>query len=83
MAISEAKKRANRKWNDAHKAELYDQIAILCPKGEREIVKAAANAEGVSLSVYIMEAVRWRMQAKRDGAEPMSGADPENPTKSP
>lgn len=66
--VSDAQKRASKKWNDAHKADLYDQIAILCPKGERATVKAAAAAAGVSLSVYIMEAVRRRMEMERDGA---------------
>lgn len=70
MAMSEARKRANKKWNDANMRERYDQIAVLWPKGERDIVKAAAKAAGVSLSVYVMSAVRERMERERGKQAP-------------
>lgn len=75
MPISEAKKQSNKRWNDKNKSELYDQIAILCPKGERATVKTAAKKAGVSLSVYIMEAVRRRMEIERDATEPPQDAN--------
>lgn len=76
--MTDAKKRANKKWNDANMRERYDQIAVLCPKGEREIVKTAAKAAGVSLSAYVMEAVREKME--REPLKPVT--PPESPQES-
>lgn len=58
MAISEARKAANKKWNEAHP---YERITVLLKDGEREAVREAANKQGESVSGYIVEAVRRRM----------------------
>lgn len=63
--ISEAKKRANKKWNDANMKERYDRVQLVLPKGEKERVQAAALASGESVNGYIGKAISQRME--RDG----------------
>ena len=55
--MSEARTRANRKWNEAN----LDRLAITVKKGQREQIKAAAERAGVSLNRYVVEAVEARM----------------------
>lgn len=52
--ISEARKRANKKWNDANMKEMYDRIQLVVPKGQREIIKDRAAALGLSVNQYIL-----------------------------
>lgn len=51
--ISEAKKKANARWNAAN----YEQVKISVPKGTREEWKKAAETAGISLAAYIRAAV--------------------------
>ena len=57
--MSEARTRANRKWNEAN----LDRLAITVKKGQRDIIKAAAENAGVSLNRYVVEAIEARMAA--------------------
>ena len=63
--MSEAKKRANKKWNDANMKDRYDRVQLVLPKGEKERVQAAAQASGESVNGYIGKAISERMA--RDG----------------
>ncbi len=45
------------KWN----AKNYDRIALVVPKGEKEIIKSVAEQEGKSVNAYILEAVHEKM----------------------
>ena len=65
MAISDAKKRANKKWNDANQAARYDRINVLAPKGQREVIAAAATAAGESISQYMLTATQTRMDKEK------------------
>lgn len=47
--LTEAQKKANQKYN----AKAYDQIKTVVPKGQREIIKTYAEANGESLNGYI------------------------------
>lgn len=58
MPISDARKRANRKYNDAH----TDQIRFDAPKGFKDRVQQAAQAAGVSPSQYMRDAILQRME---------------------
>ena len=51
--MSEAKRRANRKWNDAHMKERYDSVHLALPKGYKEKVQALAKSQGKSLSAFL------------------------------
>ena len=60
MPISEARHRANEKWN----AKAYDEIKVRVSKGKKEEWAAEAKRAGLSLNAYITEAV----EARRTGA---------------
>ena len=61
MAMSEAKKKANKKWNDTNLKERYDSLHIVAPKGEKEVIKAAASAAGMSVNAFVLSCVRDRI----------------------
>lgn len=63
--MSEARKAANKKWNDANLKDKYDRIQLVVPKGEKDLIKVAADQVNESVSAYIYAAVRERM--KREG----------------
>lgn len=71
--MSEAKKKANRKYNE----KAYDQLKIVVKKGERDIIKAYAESIGKSLNGYIneliisdMESNGIKLRANATDAEP-------------
>ena len=43
-------------------SKAYDRINLLVPKGDKDEIKAAADAAGQSVNAYILDAVRERMQ---------------------
>lgn len=49
-ALSEARKRANKKWNDANLAVKYDRIQVVVPKGRKATVEALAAERGESVN---------------------------------
>ena len=65
--MSEAKRAANKKWNDANLKDKYDRIQLVVPKGDKDIIKAAADQAGESVSAYIVAAVRERMEREGVG----------------
>ena len=48
-------------YDNAFIKEKYDRINFLVPKGEKEIIKAAADQAGKSVNAYILEAVHEKM----------------------
>lgn len=53
--MSEARKRANKKWNDANMKDKYDRIQLVVPKGQRDVIKDRAAALGCpSVNAYIL-----------------------------
>ena len=60
MPISEARQRANHKWNEKN----LDRIHVVVRAGEREQIRAAAEAAGESLNHYIVTATKERMKAE-------------------
>lgn len=62
MPISEARKRANKKWNDANLKERYEQINLFVPRGNREVIKKAAETAGVSVNSFIQTAILEKLQ---------------------
>ncbi len=58
MPLSEARKRANKKYSDAH----LDAMRFDAPKGFKERVRAAAERAGVSPSTYMRDAIIARME---------------------
>lgn len=63
MAITEARKRANKKWDSKN----LDRIQLVVRTGEKDQIKAAADAAGESLNHYMVSATKERM--RREGIE--------------
>ena len=55
---SEAKKRANQKWDSAN----LDRISVVIPKGEKDIIKAHAESKGESLNAFAVRAIHETME---------------------
>ncbi len=66
---TEAKKEGNRKWD----ANNLDRISIALPKGQKEVIQAAAKANGESVNAYIQRAIAERME--REQAQAGGGFD--------
>ena len=60
---TDAKKEGNRKWD----ANNLDRISIAIPKGQKDLIKAAANQAGQSLNAYIAQAIEERMEREGVG----------------
>lgn len=66
MAISEAKKKANKKWNDANMKERYDRIQIVVPKGKKETIQNALK-DGETVSGFINALINKELAARGFG----------------
>lgn len=62
MTMSEAKKRANKKWNDANLTERYDRIQVVVPKGKKEVIKEHADSRSESVNAFINRAIAEAME---------------------
>jgi uncharacterized protein (DUF1778 family) len=49
---------ASQRWNKKN----YDEFTLRFPKGQKEVVRQAAEDDGKSLTGYILEAIREKMQ---------------------
>lgn len=73
--MSEAKKRANKKWNDENLSVRYDHIHLALPAGYKEKIQAAAKQESihagdkVSVNEFIRKAIEKRI-AEVQGNDP-------------
>ena len=54
-------------YNNQFNAMKYDRISFLVPKGEKEVIKAAAEQAGKSVNAYILEAVHEKMSQGSNG----------------
>ena len=48
--LSEARKRANKKWNDENMNKKYDRIQLVVPKGRKSDIEAFAKSKGESVN---------------------------------
>ena len=62
MAVSKAQQKAVNKYMKAN----YDRVNLTIAKGQKEKIKAAADAAGESVNAYIGKAIDERME--REGA---------------
>ena len=65
MPISEARKRANRKYNE----KAYDRIALTVKKGEKDRLKAHAEQQGETLNGFINRAIESQIQTDNENRE--------------
>ena len=63
MAISEARKRANKKWNDENMRIKYDRIQLVVAKGQKEVLQSIAKEQGASLNGYTKQALKAKIKA--------------------
>lgn len=64
--MSEARRAANKRWNDANLKERYDRVQLVLPKGDKERIREYADRNGDSLNAYIIRAIQQRME-REDG----------------
>lgn len=72
--ISEARRRANEKYN----AKAYEEIKVRVPKGKKEIVQAHAEARKESVNGFINRAILETMERDKAAQNPPDGP-PEAP----
>lgn len=52
--MTEEQKRKNTAYKNRYNMENYDRIALIVPKGLKQVIKAHANAKGeTSINAYI------------------------------
>ena len=66
MALSDAHKRAVAKYNTAN----YDRVELRLPKGQKDTVKAYAEAQGESLNAFINRAISETMERDNAATKP-------------
>ena len=66
---TEAQKQSARKWDAAN----LDRISIAVPKGQKDVIKAHAEARGESVNAFVGRAIEETMQ--RDNAAPGASED--------
>lgn len=54
-------------YNNSYTAQNYTVFRVVTPKPEAPGIRAAAQAAGQSVSAYILQAVKERMQRDRAG----------------
>lgn len=69
MKISEARNRANKKWEK----ENYAQINLKFDKNKKQEIKASADAAGQSINRFIMQSIDERIKRDKSGNPAGSG----------
>ena len=52
------------KYKRQYARDVYDNITIFVPKGEKEIIKARAASLGLSMNEYIKQAINHKMETE-------------------
>ena len=60
------------KYNNEFNKRAYDRINLTIPKGQKEVIQAAAQAANESVNAYIYAAIMQRMEREQFTA---AGAD--------
>lgn len=69
MPVSKAQQKAVNKYMAAN----YDRINLTVPKGEKETIKAHAEAQGESLNAFINRAIVYTMEQDNSDTEEVAG----------
>jgi len=62
LAISDARRRANDKWN----AKAYDEIKVRVYKGQKDEIKAHAEKQGESVNGFINKAIDEKIERDKE-----------------
>lgn len=57
------------KWQNDYIARTYDRVNLTIPKGQKETIKAHAEAQGESLNAFINRAITETMERDRPATE--------------
>ena len=57
------------KWQNDYIARTYDRVNLTIPKGQKETIKAHAEAQGESLNAFITRAITETMERDRPATE--------------
>ena len=57
---TEAKKAANRRWDEANK-DRYARISLVLPAEMKPPIQQAAERDGMSVNAWIIEAIRDKL----------------------
>ena len=71
MAVSKAQQKAVHKYVKAN----YDRMELTVPKGQREAIKAHAEARGESVNGFVNRAISEAMERDNAAREPQKGAE--------
>ena len=52
MSLTESRKKANRKWNEAHRYR-YWACFVRLPAADRQVIIERASAQGLTVSEYV------------------------------
>lgn len=50
------------KYNNEYNKRVYDRINLTVPKGYREVIREAANANGESVNEFILRLIKGEIQ---------------------
>lgn len=59
--------KAHIKATNKYIAKAYDRVNLTLPKGEKEVIKAYAESQGLSLNAYINKLIQEDMQKAEAG----------------
>ena len=71
VAIRDSQKRAVAKYNAAN----YDRVELRLEKGQKDVVKAHAEAQGESLNAFINRAIVYTIEKDKGSTEEVAGCD--------
>ena len=57
---------SRRKANDKYMTEKIDSLSIYVPKGQKELIKAAAKKKGKSMNQFVVDAINTAMENESD-----------------
>ena len=62
MPASKAQQKAVSKYMKAN----YDEIKVRVPKGQKELIKAAAKRKGQSMNQFVVDAINAALENERN-----------------
>lgn len=57
---TEAKKNANRKWDEANK-DRYARVSLVLPADMKPVIQMRAEQDGTSVNAWIIEAIKDKL----------------------
>ena len=75
--LSEARKRANKKWNDKNLAVRYDRINLVVPKGKKTEIQEHAKEADESLNGFVNRAIDETMERDNEKRQDSISTDTE------